>query len=205
MYKPTQVIAAVLLSRKILRNLILLIAMSILLYLPFTQVWADTLFIVFPGFDFNVNVRAQTSGAAVCGSLDWDGVTLRFIHLNAWIDGNCPNSDVYNEVRVGGFVGFEDKLRGNGRSLVANNNMMLGRLMNQQPCNGTYSEQFLSMPSACSAISFLDWFDGYYGGSVPYWYPDLGGGGCTYCAYNWMIDAQCSGPTDTHCSIFMMQ
>jgi hypothetical protein len=54
----------------------------------------------------------------------------------------------------------------------------------------------------CADTSLFEGGGDWLGGDDAGW-GDIGG--CNYCSYNWAVDAQCSGPTDTHCSVFMMQ
>jgi hypothetical protein len=196
-----------LLSRTVLRNLVLLAAMGyVLAALPFRSVWASEIILNIPCAALEYTpagargVGASCTGESLCYSA-MSG-TVSIITSKMTMAAFCYQQGVFNEADVGASSSMHIN---SGLATAFSSGLPVSTYWEGLGCDGyvplkieskTFWNCALEPPSYESGSGWL-------GGGGPNW--GSMGGGCTYCSYNWMVSAQCSGPTDTHCSIFMMQ
>ena len=146
------------LSRTILRNIILLLALSLLLVaFPFRSVWAGHWDVyAFNGcvnYTTPRNQKAFCRGDGNCRYIQDDGSApaeyLHSIWLEVWADSVCYSIPSYNSALV--YANPEEQLNnglyGDGASFLGILPYYL--ISNYQPCEGDYTATEVSFPQAC--------------------------------------------------------
>jgi hypothetical protein len=146
------------LSRTILRNILLFVALSILLLtFPFRSVWAGYYRISYVIPCSNAPLinaaTARCHASATCAYYSIDGFPVAGMGVSIWLDiyvyGGCSTSIVRNYVRADGIPGVDSGLKGYGESLVVATGLNQYMIWNLQPCNGVYTQTEFNNPFAC--------------------------------------------------------
>jgi hypothetical protein len=156
MHKNTHFIYEALLSRTVLRNLILLAILgSSLLSPPFRRIWAQTTTGVIISSEGCTDSQlgpqeARCTGYAACDHPDF----IEYILLNIYTGGSCFTSPVVNVVSVVGNIG-DYQLRGLGISYVLNTFTAQYILRNATNCDGIYGQVENRFPGACLDLPII--------------------------------------------------
>jgi hypothetical protein len=184
-------IASNLISKTILRNLVLLAGIAFLLSVSPK---------VFAGLTTEAHCDELTIGPATawCIEIAWcnpaAGDRRRWAFL--WLSNNtiCPgnNPPVLDSTKVDGRIG-DPRLVGTARSTTIPAARIIALGIAFAGCDGVDGSTVNYFFQDCNPIIYppppfpdLCWGPGCY--------PAQPGNGCSYCAYNWTINAACQGP-----------
>ena len=185
-------------NRTVVRNLVLLFGLLALTIGPFPEkAWA-LLVAGDPCNDAEITgpsglPEASCWGVGACQLTD----TMLVVFLYVYSDMSCPNQLSLNYVDVTANAGYAGLYASEiGTCEVSGWTRGIGNSVSL--CSGVQNSVSWVFPEACNAEPGVDPPPQ---GPPPPWGGGGGGGGpgCTYCAYNWLVDAGCHDANDTYC------
>lgn len=184
-------------SKTILRNLVLLVTMlALLMVFSSRESLAGITAVIIgdlPCTDIALNSKASCYALAFC-TYPGDSRTIiwNYLYNDKW----CLYDLAFNTVFMHGEIGS-----GGLDAYTTSYALLDGRLLSigesDSYCNSFIDTFWVIKVSDCPYSMPIYTFI-----PDPYFYPgpDLGGG-CSYCRYNWMTDAQCHDAFDTVCPL----